>query len=127
MLKNIASVAVIGVLVLSGCSSYPSDPKGVAEGACNAFKALDFDKMKSYTVKSQHADIDRAAKQFEKMKNAPKEQQAMVAMAMGMIKSMKCDAPEMITVDATHADAKFAKPLGKMHLEKISGMWKVSK
>ena len=127
MLRNIAIASATVAVLMSGCSSYPSDAKGVAKAGCEAFKALDFDGMKKYSVKSSHAEIDKSAAQFAKLDKLPKEQQGMATMVKAMIKSMKCDNPQIEQIDETHASAKFGKPMGKMKLEKIDGQWKIVK
>ncbi len=136
MLKQSLLTISAMVLLTAGCSSYPSDAKGVAVGACKAIKKLDFDGMKVFAVKESHEKLDQAKAMIDASKamilNLPAEQRekAEAQMQKGLAAMESVDCSTMVISDGDNG-MKYAtltngpRSMQKIKMKQVDGQWKI--
>ena len=136
MLKQSLLTISITVLLATGCSSYPSDAKGVAVGVCKAIKKLDFEGMKLFSVKESHKSLDQAKAMIDASKmmvaKLPEEQRkkAEVQMQQGLVELEAIDCSTMVISDGENGMkyatlSKGPRSMQKIKMKQVDGQWKI--
>ncbi len=136
MLKHSLLALSTAALLISGCSSYPDDAKGVAIGACEAMKELDFEGMKKYAVKESHAKLDQAKAIIENSKaflanlpeEARKKAEAQMDEQMAKMKAIDCSGMQIANGENGMKLASLPsapRHMKKIQLKEVEGQWKI--
>ncbi len=124
MLKKSLLAVTVAASIFAGCSSAPTDAKGVAVAVCESTKKMDFAAMKQYAVPALHQRIDQAIAMMGMLKAMPQEQQDA---ALARMEKIDCSA---ITVTDGANGSKEARMKGEkkaMILQQVEGQWKIAK
>ena len=124
-------------LTLTSLNAQSNSAENVAIQSCEATKVMDFQKLKSYTIDTKHAELDMIIGQLDaakaQIKKMPEQQRLMAEQKMqaqlDMMKKIDCqhmtmkkgEEGTMIAVLSNHPE------MGSTTLQKIKGQWKIIK
>ena len=124
-------------LTLTSLNAQSNSAESVAIQSCEATKVMDFNKLKSYTVESKHAELDMIIGQLDaaraQIKQMPEQQRKMAEEKMqaqlDMMKKIDCQHMTMTKGEkGTMVAALSNHPeMGSTTLQKIKGEWKIIK
>lgn len=124
MLQKPLFAITLAASIFVGCSSTPTDAKGVAIKVCEATKKMDFASIKEYVVPSLHKQIDQVTAMVAMMDSLPEDQKK-----KALAKLAKLDCSGMSVTDGSNGtkEAHLPGDSKTIILQKIDGKWKISK
>ncbi len=116
MKKVVLATVASGILLMSGCSSYPSSSEAVAEEVCKAFKSGDLEASKTYMSAEALAKTEQNEGQIKAFFALPEFKQK--ARGLNCSKAQKTE-----TLGKDHQRVYFGE--FNVELKKIDGKWKL--